>query len=157
MPEEILDKKGIIKAIAIAVTVALAGIFVLGWYYHDIEKKRLPAIEQAIEEQKEINEERAAQETLRQFILFRISREEDIAKLYLTENAVEQAREKEFSLMGNFSSYEIISSEKISENKYSFVVKMRYKDIPTELTEIITVIKVLELEEYYIDSVQMAG
>ena len=101
--------------------------------------------------------EEEAQEALRRFMLARIGQNEAIAKFYLTEKAMEQTRLKEFSLIDEFSSYEILEAEKIEEGKYRFIVNMHYKDLPIKLTEIITLLKVLELDEYYVDSIQIAG
>jgi len=158
MPEEILDKKGVIKAIIIAALVALVGIIVLGWQYHQIERKRLPAIEKALEEQKEVIEEKTAQDVLRDFMIARISQNKALVNFHITERAEEQARLEEFVLIANFSSYEIMSSEKLDEDEYRFIVKMYYEDIPVELTEIITLIKIPAPEnKYFIDSVQIAG
>jgi|GEM_PF-1424657 len=157
MAEEILDKKGVIKAIGIATAVALVGIAIVGWAHYQFEKKQLPALEQAIEEQKEAMEERAAQDILRLFMLARIGQNEEMAGLYLTEKAMEQARLEDFFLIDDFSSYEILWGEKLAEGKYRFAAVIRYKELPIELTEIITLIKIPELDEYYIDSVQMGG
>jgi hypothetical protein len=155
MAEEILDKKGIIKAITIATVVALIGIAVLGWLYH----QRFSVIEQDLEEQKETIERGAAQDVLRQFMLARIGQDEHIAKLRLTEKAMEQMRLNEFFLIDNFDSYEILESEKLAEDQYRFTVKIYYEELPIELIEIITLIKIkiLELDSYYVDSVQIAG
>jgi hypothetical protein len=155
MAEEILDKKGVIKAIIVATVIALVGIAVLGWEYRRIEKERLPALEQAIEEQEEAMEKELVQEVLDRFMVARIGQNEDMAKHYLTEKAAEQARLNDFYLIDDFASYEILQSEKIEEGKYRFVVKIYYKELPVELTEIITLIKVLD--KYYVDSVQVGG
>ena len=150
MAEEILDKKGVIRAIAIAAVAALIGIVIVGWAHYRFEKERLPDLEEAIEE-------KAAQRILGLFMMNRLTQNEEVAMYYLTERAAEQARLNEFSLIDDFSSYEILQVEKLEEEKYRFTVNLDYKELPVKLIEIITLIKVLELNEYYIDSVQIAG
>jgi len=163
MPEEILDKKGVIKAIIIAALVALVGIIILGWQYHKIEQK----IAVTNKEQETIKEEQEAiknmveggiaRDRLRDFMSARIEQNKEVASFYLTERAENQLTLGEFSLIDSFGSYEIVNSEKLSDNQYRFIVKTHHQDIPVELTEIITLIKISEPEGYYIDSVQIAG
>jgi len=156
MSEEILDKKGIIKAVIIATIVALIGIFVLGWYYHKLANK-MADTEQTLEEQKETIEERAAQDVLKQFMLARISRNEDMAKSLLTEKAEEQVRLGEFSLVYEFSSYDILNIAKLDEDKYRFTVRINHKEIFFDMIEMVVLIKIPGRDDYFIDSVEIAG
>ena len=60
MPEN-LDKKGVLKAMSVALVAAILGIAVLGWQYNRLEKKQLPALEEKIERN-------SAQDVLRRFL-----------------------------------------------------------------------------------------
>ena len=149
------DTKGILKAMFLAMIAALLGIGILGWQYRQIEKKRLPALQEQIEKQKQEIEEGLAQNVLDKFMLARLSRNESQATLYLTENAVWQKDQKEFILFNEFDGYEVLSSGKIGENQFRFVVKIYEEDEVGDFVEIITLIKVLD--RYYVDSIEMAG
>lgn len=159
MPEEILDKKGIIKAVIVAVIIALAGIFVLSLIYHQTYlyfDKKLSDTEQVFEE---YIEEREARDILEQFTSARIGKNENIAKGYLTERAMEQLSGGEFFLTDNFVSYEVFSGEKLSDERYRFAVRLYREEVPKEIVEIVILIKIKVPggDRYHIDSIQIAG
>src|SRR3989344_5138363 len=129
------DKKGIIKAMAIALAAAILGIVILGWQYNQLEKRRLPALEEKIEQN-------SAQDILRRFL-------ETRADILLTERAMEQKDKGEFVLEDNIKYYEISKVDKLADETYRFQVKVG------NFTEIITLIKILG--SYYIDSIETAG
>ncbi len=136
------ENKQIIKGMAIAMVIALAGIGILGWQYHRLEKKRLPALEEEIAKQKEEMAQRAAQYVLEKFLE---TRDDNL----LTERAMEQKNQKELFLIDGDGSYEILGAEKISEKEYQFLVKMG---------DYIHIISLIEISnKYYIDSVEIAG
>ena len=85
----------------------------------------------------------------------RIDKNEKGAMRYLTEGAVQQKNQAEFSLLDNFENYEVLQSEKLDEEKYRYVVKIIYEQGIDDFVEIITLIKILD--KYYIDAVHIAG
>ena len=135
MTGESFDKKGILKAMAIALAVSLLGIGVLGWQYRRLEKQSLPAIEEKIEQN-------SAQDILRRFL-------ETRADILLTEKAMEQKNKGEFFLENDVKYYEILKVDKLADGQYQFHVKLG------DFTEVITLIKILG--SYYIDSIETAG
>lgn len=120
---------------ALALAISVLGIVVLGWQYNILEKKRLPALEEKIEQN-------SAQDVLERFLTTR-------ADILLTERAMEQKLQGDFWPEDNLKNYEIIKIEKSANNNYRFIVKVG------DLVEIITLTKILG--KYYIDSVEMAG
>jgi hypothetical protein len=147
-----LDKNGVWRAMTIAIFTAMAGLVLLGWQYRQLEEKRLPALEKEIQRQ-EI-ERTSAQNALERFMSARLNKREAQAALYLTENAAEQERLKEFTLLDDYDSFKILSSEKLAEEEYRFVLEIRTKSVGT-FVEIVTVMKILD--NYYINSIQLAG
>lgn len=150
-----LDKKGILKVMTFAILIALLGIGILGWQYRQLEKKRLPELEEKIEEQKEEMEQKTAESVLDKFILARIEKNESQAIHYLTERAMEQKNRGKFVLINDFGSYEILKTEKLGEDEYQFIVKLYREEGIGEIVEVIILIKILD--KYYIHSVQIAG
>lgn len=136
-----LDKKGILKVMTFAILIALLGIGILGWQYHQLEKKRIPKLEEKIEQV-------AAEDILERFMATR-------AESLLTERAMEQKKQAKFVSVNDFESYEILKTEKLEEDKYRFIVKLYREEGIGEIVEVIILIKILD--RYYIDSVQIAG
>ena len=130
-----LDKKGVLKAMSVALVAAILGIAVLGWQYNRLEKKQLPALEEKIERN-------SAQEVLRRFL-------EKRADIFLTERAMEQKSKGEFILEDNVKYYEILKTDKLADDNYQFSVKVG------DFTEIIILTKILG--SYYVDSIETAG
>ena len=130
-----LDKKGVLKAMSVALVAAILGIAVLGWQYNRLEKKQLPALEEKIERN-------SAQEVLRRFL-------ETRADIFLTERAMEQKIKGEFTLEDSVKYYEILKVDKLADGNYKFNVKVG------NFIEIITLTKILG--SYYIDSIETAG
>ncbi len=149
-----LDKKGILKAMSLAILIAFLGIGILGWQYHRLEKKRIPLIEEEINRQKEQMEQKTAENVLDKFMSARIEKNEAQATHCLTEGAMEQKNRGQFTLINKFESYEALKTEKLTENKYRFVIKI-YEEEMGDFVEIIILTKILD--KYYIDSVEMAG
>lgn len=154
MEDLIVDKKGVLRAMGFAILIAFLGIGILGWQYHQLEKKKIPLLEEEIAKQKETMEERLAESVLEKFMLARIGRREAQALAYLTERAMEQKRGNEFSLINKFEDYEILAIEKLEENKFRGAVKI-YEEERKDFVEVIILIKILD--KYYIDSVEIAG
>lgn len=131
-----------------AVVITLLAVGFLGWQYRRLEKEKIPALEERIELVE-------AQRTAEKFMNFRIMADQSGAMRYLTEGAVLQQNQGEFALLGNFQKYEILNTDKLEEDKFRFAVKIYSQDIAGDLVEIITLIKILN--QYYIDSIQVAG
>lgn len=148
------DKNGVWRAMAIALLAATAGLLILGWQYRQLEEKRLPALEREIEKQREEIEIRAAQNLLERFMSSRLNRNMAQATLYLTENAVEQERIGGFTLLDDYESFRIINREKLAEHEFRFTIEINSKTTGT-FVEVITVTKILE--NYYVNSIQLAG
>lgn len=132
---ESFDKKGILKAMTVALAAAILGIGILGWQYRRLEQERLPALEEKIEQN-------SAQDVLRRFL-------ETRANILLTERAVEQKNKGEFVLEDGVKYYEILEVAKLASETYRFRVKAG------DFTQVITLIKILG--SYYIDSIETAG
>jgi hypothetical protein len=148
------DKNGTVKAMSIALIITLAGLAVLGWQYRQLEEKRLPALEEELERQKVEIERTAAQESLKSFMAARKEGQQQQAMLYLTENAAEAVMNDQFDLMNDYEGFLIISSQDMKNNTFRFAVEIHFAD-STELVEVITLIKALD--NYYVDSVELAG
>ena len=138
-----------------AILIAFLGIGILGWQYHQIEKKRIPALEEKIERQREEIQQKAAQDVLDKFMAARISKNKARAINYFTEGAMEQKNQKEFVLIDDFTSYEILKSEKLAENRFQFASKIYKKEGTADFVEVIVLTEILD--KYYVDSVKIAG
>ncbi len=148
MAEKEIDKKGIIKALFFAILLAFIGIGVLGWQYRRIESEQLPALEEKIEQ-------KSVESVLEKFMHARIEQNGNIAAGYLTERAAEDLSQGEFSLLDDMVRYEILNSEKLSDEQYRYAVKIYEKDGLNDFVEIITLTKISD--QYYVDSVEIGG
>ena len=148
MEEQSLDKKGVLKAMFLAILIAFLGIGILGWQYRKIEGEKIPAIEEKMEQ-------KSVESFLDRFMEYRIDKNEKRAEGLLTERAMEQKLQNEFVLIDNFENYEIIKSEKLADNNYRFIVKIISEEGTGDFVEVIVLTKILD--KYYIDSVQIAG
>ena len=148
MEEQSIDKKGIIKAMSLAILIAFLGIGILGWQYRQLEKEKIPALEEKIEK-------RSVEDVLDNFMRLRIEKNEAGALRYLTEVSMEQKLQKEFSLIDNFESYEVLKTEKLEQNEYRYIIKAYEEGGISDFVEVIILIKILD--KYYINSVQIAG
>lgn len=146
--ENQIDKKGIIKALSLALIIAFLSIGILGWQYRKIETEQIPALEEKIEQ-------KSTEIALDKFMDLRIEKNESAAMRYLTERAVEQKNKEEFSLIDNFKSYDVLKVEKMEEEKYRYLVKIYEEGGLSNFVEAITFIKILG--QYYVDSVEIAG
>jgi len=148
MVEKEIDKKGIIKALVFALLLACLGIGILGWQYRKIETEKVPALEQKLEQ-------KTAESVLDKFMHARIGKNEQTALNYLTEVAMEQKNSNEFSLLGDFQTYEILNQDKLPDGRYRFAVKIYDGDKLNDWVEVIILTKILD--QYYVDSVEMGG
>lgn len=133
-----------------AFLVAFSGIAILSWQYHKISEKEIPSLKETIEQG-------SVENLVDQFMQYRIEKNENQAMVYLTENAVEQKNQGKFLLINNFKSFEILKTEKISDKAYRSSVKIQEENEGYEIVEIITITKILTLDKYYIDSIEIAG
>ncbi len=132
---------------ALAILIAFLGIGILGWQYRKIEREKIPALEQKMEE-------KSVESVLDRFMEYRIDKNETRAGGLLTERAMEEKLQNKFVLIDDFSNYEIIKSEKLADGNYRFIVKI-LEEGADDLVEIILLTKIID--KYYIDSVEMAG
>jgi len=139
MATEEIDKKGIIKALVLALLLAFLGIGILGWQYRRIETEKIPALEEKIEQ-------KTAESALDKFMRFRIGKNEQAALNYLTDK---------FLLLGDFETYEILNQDKLSDDRYRFAVKIYDGGKMNDRVEVITLTKILD--QYYVDSVELGG
>jgi len=147
-----LLKNSPLRAIFIAVTLLVAGELLLAWQYNRLESGRIAEIEEKIEEQQQTIEIQAARETLRDFLDARVAGDEARIGQYVTEQSMQQSSEGEFELF-EVRSYEIVQSDKLTDTSFRFQVKIsrdRFQQI-----EFIDVTKILE--QYYVNSVELAG
>lgn len=143
-----VDKKGIFRALILAVLLAFVGIGVLGWQYKRIEREQIPALEEKIEQ-------KTAESSLEKFLHARIEGNEKTAMAYLTERAVEELTQEKFVLLDGFEKYTILGSEKLFDERYRFIVKMFKDNGQNDYIEIIIMAKVMD--QYYVDSVTLGG
>ena len=148
MEEQSLDKKGVLKAMFLAILIAFLGIGILGWQYRKIEGEKIPAIEEKMEQ-------KSVESFLDRFMEYRIDKNEKRAGGFLTERAMEQKLQNKFVLIDNFENYEVTKSEKLADNNYRFIVKIISEEGTGDFVEVIVLTKILD--KYYIDSVQIAG
>lgn len=134
----------------ISFVVALIGITLLGWQYHKISQEEIDSLKQNIEEN-------SAKELVNKFMQYRIDKNGNQAMIYLTENAMEQRNLGQFILIDNFKSFKIEKTEELNETAYQFTIIIQKENDIGNFVEIITVSKNLDLNEYYIDSVQVAS
>jgi len=85
----------------------------------------------------------------------RIQHNEQIARDYLTERAVEEVAGGQFSLLNKMERYEILNSEKLAEGNYRYAVKIYEDGGRNDFVEVITLTKILD--QYYVDSVELGG
>jgi hypothetical protein len=122
-------------------------IQILSWQYRKMEREDISNLEERIEMA-------AARETLKDFLGFRIAKNENQAKVFLTERSVEQLLETEAELVDNFVSFEIFEEKREEENSFNFLVKISTEG-RTDFIEKIKVVKILG--KYYIDSIEIPG
>ncbi|MFC1663596.1 hypothetical protein ACFL0A_00485 [Patescibacteria group bacterium] len=147
--------KDVLKALVIAIIVVALGEVILVWQYQRLEEKRIPLIEEKIEKQQEEMEQKSAKDALDKFISARIDKNEDQANFCLTEGAMDQKMQNEFILVNNFKSYEILKTEKLKEGRFQFLIKLYEKGEMGEIVEVIILTKIID--QYYVDSIEMAG
>jgi len=132
----------------LAILIAFLGIGILGWQYRQLEKERIPALEEKIEK-------RSAEDVLANFMQARIEKNEVVAKRYLTETSMEQKNQGEFLLIDSFENYEVLKTEKLDQDNYHYIIKIYEGGGVGDFVEVINLIKILN--RYYINSVQIAG
>jgi len=134
----------------IAFIVAFLGIAIISWQYHKMAEKEIFSLRQTVEQ-------KSAEDLLEKFMAYRMEKNENQAMLYLTENAMEQKNQGSFLLINNFKSFETLKTEKTNETNYKFTIKIQEENDNYETIEIITITKILGLDKYYIDSIEIAG
>ena len=148
MKEHSFFNKRAWMALLLAIILVVAGELVLAWQYQRLETERLPRIEQELAQ-------RNAKDILIVFLQARLAENEDRARAFLTEVSVLELETNQFELFLPFDSFEIQSIT--SSDTGSFLFKTAFFDargimVSLELIEIVEI-----LEEYYINSIQIAG
>ena len=133
----------------IAVFLLIAG---LSWQYHQLTDKTQ---QEEIETIEQTMERIAAKDVLNKFMDARLDKQEEQAKIYFTENAMEQYLQNEFVLIDGFQSFKILSAEKLEDTKFRFSVNIQESDGVNNIIEVITIIKISD--QYYIDFIILAG
>jgi hypothetical protein len=144
-------KNSSILALAVSFAAVFLLVWGLSWQYHKIAEQNQGKIE-TIEQ---IMEKNSAKEVLNKFMDARIVKQEDQAKIYFTENAMEQYIQNKFVLINDFKSFKISNTERLEDEKFRFVVKIQENNNINEVIEIIAIIKISD--QYYINSVEIAG
>ena len=147
--------KGVWKAVVITVGILVVGELFLASQYQRLEKKRVSVIEQKLEAQQQELEKQEAENVLKEFLNVRVKGDETRAVRYLTEGAMQQKEQGIFQLTGDFKDYEIRNVEKIEEHSFRFQVAIFGEAQMLQQLEVIRLTKILE--EYYIDSIELAG
>lgn len=142
-------------ALLLAIVLVVAGELILAWQYQRLERSRLPQIEEELARQDRILQERDAKDILVLFLDSRLSGNEAKALSYLTEQSVEELERNQFSLFGDFVSYEIQDAKLMEDGVFRFQTAfLNTQGIVVQL-ELIEVMEILE--DYYINSVVFAG
>lgn len=128
-------------------TIILAAWF-LNWLYYQLETQEETSQDQKIEQA-------LAQNSVRDFMRLRIAGNEEEADAYLTESALLQKENSEFDLLNDYTSFEIISTEKTGGNKFRLLVKVNKQIHGAFFVERITVAKILD--QYYVEKIEIAG
>lgn len=139
------------KAILIAIISVLLIVSFLSWQYKRIEnnsQEKLTSLE-------DVFIMASVQEVVDDFMVARISNNENQAILFLTEQAFQQMEEGSFTLVGNITSYRIVKKEKMGEETFRFRIDTYEKEGIRGFPEIIILKKIGG--EYYIDSLEIAG
>ena len=144
-------KNSFIPALAVSFAVVFLLVWGLSWQYHKIAEQN----QEKIETIEQTMEKISAKEMLNKFMAARLVRQEDQAKIYFTENAMEQYIQNKFVLINDFKSFEILNTERLEDEKFRFTVKIQENNNISEIIEIITIIKISD--QYYINSVEIAG
>jgi len=145
-------KNSPLRAILFAVALLVMGELLLAWQYQRLEKGRLAALEQKVQEQQQTMEERDAQGVLEKFLEARIAGDEQKVSRYVTEEAMFQHQQGLFEFSGA-KDYKILKKEKLDEGIFRFQVEITRDGL--KQIELIEVRKVSG--EYYVNSVQLAG
>ena len=139
------------KAMLVAIISVLLVVLFLSWQYKKIEENS----EDKLTSLEDVLIMGFTQEIVDDFMIARISNNENQATLFLTENAFQQMEEGAFFLTGDMTSYKIIKKEKLDEERFRFVIEIYEKDNTKGFPEIIILKKIGE--EYYVDSIEIAG
>ncbi|MFH1714477.1 MAG: hypothetical protein ABH831_02715 [Candidatus Nealsonbacteria bacterium] len=138
-------------SLLLAVLVVLAISFFLSWQYNRIVKDS----EEKLTSLEDILKDSLVQGVMDKFLTARINSNETQAKVYFTEGAMEQLQNNEFELIDNFESYRILKKDRLEDESFKFTVILYGKDKIEEITEIIIMVEILD--NYYIDSINVAG
>ena len=144
-------RNSFIPALTISFIACFLLIAGLSWQYHqltDQNQEEIETIEQTMERI-------AAKDVLNKFMDARLDKQEEQAKIYFTENAMEQYLQNEFVLIDGFQSFDILNAEKLENTKFRFSVNIQESDGINNIIEIITVIKISD--QYYVNSINLAG
>jgi hypothetical protein len=145
-------KNSFIPALVISFIACFTLIAGLSWQYHQLadrtQQEEIETIEQTMERI-------AAKDVLNKFMDARLDKQEEQAKIYFTENVMEQYLQNEFVLIDGFKSFEILDTEKLEDTKFRFSVEIQENDGVNDIIEIITIIKISD--QYYINSINLAG
>lgn len=143
-----------LKSIILAVVAVAAISAFLSWQYDRMEKSQ-----EGKTSLEDLVEQSSAQKSLDKFMTARVNNDEDQATLFLTERAMAQKNAGDFNLIGNFKDYAILTGKKLpifdDEEKYQFAVKISGRSGMDEIIETIILVKILE--NYYVDSINIAG
>jgi len=124
----------------------------LAWQYQRLEKGLLSDLEEKVQEQQQVMEERDAQGALEKFLEARVAGDEQKASRYVTEEAMQQLQQGLFEFSGA-QDYKILRKEKLGEGVFRFQV-----EITRDQTKQIELIELQKIsDEYYVNSVQLAG
>ncbi|OHA64977.1 MAG: hypothetical protein A2940_02450 [Candidatus Wildermuthbacteria bacterium RIFCSPLOWO2_01_FULL_48_29] len=155
MAEKLRDRMlrdSVWRTLLLAIIVLVAGQWVLVWQYQRLESRRIEGLEQRVEQQQQMMEERAAREALRIFLEARIAGDEIGAGRSITERAALQRQQALFEFLG-VRDYNVQGKEWLNEERVRFQVEITREQL--RQIELIEVVKIGE--SYYVDSVQPAG
>ncbi|HEY4509684.1 MAG TPA: hypothetical protein VJC15_01715 [Candidatus Paceibacterota bacterium] len=145
-------KNSALRAILFAVALLVLGEMALAWQYQRLEKGLLSDLEEKVQEQQQVMEERDAQGALEKFLEARVAGDEQKASRYVTEEAMQQLQQGLFEFSGA-QDYKILRKEKLGEGVFRFQV-----EITRDQTKQIELIELQKIsDEYYVNSVQLAG
>lgn len=149
----LLDKDSF-KALFISMLAVVAGLLFLSWQYNNLAEDRIPEIEKKVEQQAQELESQKAQTALVSFLEARVAGNTERARQHLTEEAASQVEGGNIQLGRDAESYRILRRME-GRDAPTFQVELTLNEAPFSLTEVITMKKISE--QYYIDSVEIAG
>jgi hypothetical protein len=147
-----LYKGSPIQAVGLAVVLLVVGELLLVWQYNNFKERHIAEVEEKLQEQEQLFEEREARDALEGFFEARLDQDEKRFVRYVTEETMLQRDRGVFEPYG-VENYKINSKEQVANGLFLFQIAVTQDRL--EHIEFVEVRKILE--QYYVNSVELAG